>query len=114
MDSAERPSGRAAGAGRGMANRVRVFYHDKCFDGASSAAIFSRFYSERVDPEAQYVYTGLVHRAGALFDERQFDAPDNAIVDFKYSASPKITWWFDHHESAFLTKEDAEQFRSEH
>ena len=30
--------------------KVRVCFHDKCFDGASSAAIFSRFYRERIDP----------------------------------------------------------------
>ena len=23
--------------------RIKVFYHDRCFDGASSAALFSRF-----------------------------------------------------------------------
>ena len=46
---------------------------------------------------------GLVHRAGSLFDESKFDGDENAIVDFKYSTSPRITWWFDHHQSAFLT-----------
>jgi hypothetical protein len=90
--------------------RVRVFYHDKCFDGASSAALFSRFYRERIRSEADFVYSGLLHRAGALFDERQFDGDENAIVDFKYSSSPKITWWFDHHESAFLSGADAAHF----
>ena len=93
--------------------RVRVFYHDKCFDGACSAALFSRFYRERIRSEVEFVYSGLVHRAGALFDESQFDGDENAIVDFKYSASPKITWWFDHHESAFLTPADAEHFEQE-
>ncbi|MFB3916072.1 MAG: phosphoesterase [Terriglobales bacterium] len=90
--------------------KVRVFFHDKCFDGACSAALFSRFYRERIRDDVEFVYTGLVHRAGALFDERQFDGDENAIVDFKYSPSPKITWWFDHHESAFLTPEDAEHY----
>jgi hypothetical protein len=90
--------------------KVRVFYHDKCFDGASSAALFSRFYRERIRDDAQFVFSGLLHRAGALFDEKQFDGDENAIVDFKYSSSPKITWWFDHHESAFLTPADAEHF----
>ena len=56
------------------------------------------------------MFTGLLHRAGALFDEAQFDGDENAIVDFKYCSSPKITWWFDHHESAFLTPEDAAHF----
>ena len=96
-----------------MGTRVRVFYHDKCFDGASSAAVFSRFYRERIRPDADFIFTGLVHRAGALFDERQFDGDENAIVDFKYSPSSRITWWFDHHESAFLTPADAQHFRQE-
>ena len=93
--------------------RVRVFYHDKCFDGASSAALFSRFYRERIRGDVDFEFTGLVHRAGALFDEKQFDGDENAIVDFKYSSSPKITWWFDHHESAFLTPSDAEHFEQD-
>jgi hypothetical protein len=45
-----------------------------------------------------------------LFDESEFTGDENAIVDFKYSSSPKITWWFDHHLSAFLTPEDQQNF----
>jgi len=93
--------------------RVRVFYHDKCFDGACSAALFSRFYRERIRSDVDFVYSGLLHRAGALFDEKQFDGDENAIVDFKYSSSPKITWWFDHHESAFLSPADAAHFEQD-
>ena len=90
--------------------QVRVFYHDKCFDGACSASLFTRFHRECIAPGAHYEYHGLVHRAGALFDESQFTGDENAIVDFKYSASPRITWWFDHHLSAFLTPEDHQNF----
>ena len=90
--------------------RVRVFYHDKCFDGACSASLFTRFHRECVAKDAQYEYHGLVHRAGALFDESEFTGDENAIVDFKYSSSPKITWWFDHHLSAFLTAQDQQSF----
>ena len=93
--------------------RVKVFYHDKCFDGASSAALFARFYRERIAGDADFVFSGLLHRAGALFDEAEFDGDENAIVDFKYSSSPKITWWFDHHQSAFLTPADAAHFEQE-
>ncbi len=92
--------------------KVRVFFHGKCFDGTSSAALFSRFYRERIQKDAYFEFTGLVHRAGALFDENQFDGDENVIVDFKYSASPRITWWFDHHQSAFLTPEDADHYRT--
>ena len=93
--------------------RVKVFYHDKCFDGASSAALFARFYRERIAGDADFVFSGLLHRAGALFDEAEFDGDENAIVDFKYSSSPKITWWFDHHQSAFLSPADAAHFEQE-
>jgi len=91
--------------------KVKVFYHDKCFDGASSAALFARFYRERVHHDAEFTFSGLLHRAGALFDENDFTGDENAIVDFKYSSSPKITWWFDHHLSAFLTPADADHFK---
>jgi hypothetical protein len=94
----------------GYGLKVRVFYHDKCFDGACSAALFSRFYRERIREDADFVFSGLLHRAGALFNESHFDGDENAIVDFKYSSSPKITWWFDHHESAFLSPADAAHF----
>ncbi|MBV8050590.1 MAG: phosphoesterase [Acidobacteriaceae bacterium] len=93
--------------------QVRVFYHDKCFDGASSAALFSRFYRERIRNDVEFVFSGLLHRAGALFNENDFTGDENAIVDFKYSSSAKITWWFDHHESAFLTPADAAHFEQD-
>ncbi len=68
--------------------KVRICFHDKCFDGAASAAIFSRFYHERINPSAEFLYTGLTHKASALFDDDTFDGDENAIVDFKYSSSP--------------------------
>ena len=91
--------------------RVRVCFHDKCFDGASSAAIFSRFYRERIVPGAEFLYTGMTHKASKPFEDGTFDGDENAIVDFKYSSSPLLTWWFDHHQSAFLTPEDADNFK---
>ena len=91
--------------------KVRVCFHNRCFDGACSAAVFSRFYREVIDPRAEFHYHGLLHRAGQLFDEGIFDGDENVIVDFKYSSSPRLTWWFDHHQSAFLTEADAEHFR---
>ena len=92
--------------------QVRVFYHDKCFDGACSASLFMRFHRECVKTADKFSFHGLVHRAGALFDEEAFiSSGENAIVDFKYSPSPRVTWWFDHHQSAFLTPQDAEYFR---
>jgi len=94
--------------------RVRVLYHDHCFDGAASAAYFTRFMQGVFYPEAEYVYTGMAHKASQLFEPSLFDGDVNAIVDFKYSSDPRLTWWFDHHQSAFLTPEDAENYRQDH
>src|SRR3982750_4106733 len=92
---------------------TRVLYHDHCFDGAASAAYFSRFIAGAVHPDAEFRYTGMAHKASQLFEDGLFDGDENAIVDFKYSPSPKLTWWFDHHQSAFLSHEDAEHFRAD-
>jgi hypothetical protein len=90
--------------------RVRILHHDHCFDGAASAAFFSRFLEARFHPDADFHFTGLAHKASQLFEPELFDGDVNAIVDFKYSTDPRLTWWFDHHQSAFLTPEDAEHF----
>lgn len=90
---------------------MKVCYHGNCFDGVSSAAVFSRFYLEQINPGWEIAFQPMMHRAGALFDQDVFDGDENAIVDFKYCSTPHLTWWFDHHQSAFLTPEDEAHFR---
>jgi hypothetical protein len=93
--------------------KLRILYHGHCFDGVASATVFTRFYQSRINTGADVEYTSLLHRPGALFDEEMFDGDENAIVDFKYSTSNRLTWWFDHHQSAFLTPEDEAHFRQD-
>jgi hypothetical protein len=93
--------------------KVRLCFHDRCFDGTASAALFYRFYRERFDAQAEFALTGMTHRAAQPWTDGLFDGDENVIVDFKYSNSPKVTWWFDHHQSAFLTPADAESFREQ-
>jgi len=93
--------------------QLRLFFHDKCFDGAASSAVFMRFYTECVRHDVQFHFTGMTHRARHPFTPEMFDGDENAIVDFKYSSSPRLTWWFDHHQSAFLSPEDAEHFKQD-
>lgn len=92
---------------------MKVYFHDHCFDGLASAAVFSDFYVNRFKKGAEFMYEGLAHKAGQLFLDVQFDGDENAIVDFKYSSDPRLTWWFDHHQSAFLSPEDENHFRSD-
>src|SRR5260370_29754221 len=70
--------------------KLRLLYHGHRFDGVASVATFTRFYKERIHPEAEVNYTGLLHRPGNLFDLVMFDGDENAIVDFKYAASEQL------------------------
>lgn len=93
--------------------KIRILYHDHCFDGAASAAFFSRFMDGKFHPGAEFAYTGMAHTAAQTFEDNLFDGEENAIVDFKYAANPRLTWWFDHHQSAFLSPQDAEHWRQD-
>lgn len=93
--------------------KLRILYHGNCFDGAASAAIFSKFYRAKIDPKAEIYYTPTMHRAGNAFDREQFDGDENAIVDFKYCPDERLGWWFDHHQSAFLSPSDEEHFKAD-
>src|SRR5687767_5382726 len=93
---------------------VQVLFHDNCFDGAASAAVFTRFYRERIRADATFTYRGLAHQAGgAAIDPAVFTGDENAIVDFRYSQDPRLTWWFDHHVSAFQQPGDEAHFRAD-
>jgi hypothetical protein len=96
------------------AMRVRVLFHDSCFDGAASAAMFTRLHASRISPHAEYAYRGLTHHPGEVFPPNAFDGDENAVVDFRYSRDARLTWWFDHHVSAFPTPEDEAHFRVDH
>ncbi len=91
---------------------LRVLHHNNCFDGACSAAVFTKLHRECVGGADGYEYCGLAHQPGGAMSDDIFGPDENAIVDFKYSMSPKLTWWFDHHESAFLTPEMREHFEA--
>lgn len=83
------------------ATSLRIFFHDRCFDGVTSAALFAEFFRSTRDPEAVIDYQGMAHSADDPFEGIPFDAETNACVDFRYCSDPRMHWWFDHHQSAF-------------
>jgi hypothetical protein len=95
--------------------RLRVLYHGNCFDGCSSAGVFTRFYRERVAKgPVDVVYRPLEHKGDPQpFAPECFDGDENACVDFRYSQDPRLTWWFDHHASAFQLPGDEDHFRAD-
>ena len=91
--------------------RLKVLYHGNCFDGCASAALFSRFFAEREGPRLEETrFVPLHHQPGDAFPKDAFDGDVNACVDFRFSPSPALHWWFDHHASAFQAPADRAAF----
>lgn len=84
-----------------MPRVLKVFFHDACFDGTTSAALFAAFYRDVIDGRVDVLPVGMIHRDGNPFEGVPLDADDHACVDFRFSADPKMRWWFDHHPTAF-------------
>lgn len=95
---------------------LRLIYHSQCFDGAVSAALFSRFYRERLAAGDRVEYVATTYSKAQCVDPLLF-APGreaNAIVDFKYSSDERVGWWFDHHQrgSTFGTPAEAAHYEA--
>ena len=97
-----------------MARVLKIFFHDACFDGTTSAALFSAFYRDVIDHRAEAHPVGMIHRDGNPFEGVALDADDHACVDFRFCADPKMRWWFDHHPTAFQPPALRSVFEREH
>ena len=88
--------------------RVVVATHGFCFDGMCSAALFTRLLRHMHPKESfDFRYHGLGYGPGQNgVDPKLLDGDVNAVLDFRFSTSPKLTWYFDHHVSAFPSADD--------
>ncbi len=92
--------------------QVVVATHGHCFDGLCSAVMFTRFY-RHLSPHdgASFFYHGAGYGPGQNGVDPKILAGDvNAILDFRFSPSPKLDWYFDHHVSAFAAPGDREAY----
>jgi hypothetical protein len=91
--------------------RVVVATHGHCFDGLCSAVMFTRLYRHVTGAGASFVYHGAGYGPGQNgVDPKTLDGDVNAILDFRFSAAPQLTWYFDHHVSAFVTPGEREAY----
>lgn len=90
---------------------LKIFFHDNCFDGTASAAVFADFYRKHIDGSARILYQGVQHRDSDPFAGLAIDGDDNACVDFRYDE--RMSWWFDHHVSAFQPPERRQHFEAD-
>jgi len=91
---------------------VNVLHHGMCFDGAASAALFTAFFKRQAGAET-FLYIPKDHCPGDPYAEKDFDADEVVGLDFRYSQNPRMTWFFDHHRSAFQLPGDREHFEAD-
>lgn len=96
-----------------MGKRVVVATHGHCFDGMASAVMFTRLV-RHLDPEVNSLgYRTMGYGPGQNgVDAKVMDGDENAILDYRFSPSEKLTWYFDHHVSAFPGDTDRATFDS--
>jgi hypothetical protein len=93
---------------------ARILYHANCFDGCASAALLGRFLHAHAGVGLDQVESLPVqHQPGDPIPSGALSADLNAIVDFRYSTSPRLDWWFDHHRSAFQPASDRVHFEAD-
>lgn len=91
--------------------RVVVATHGHCFDGMCSAALFSHLL-DHIEPGG---HSFRYHASGYGPGQNGVDpallvGDTNAILDFRFTDTDKLTWYFDHHQSAFVSPEDRAAF----
>ncbi len=87
--------------------RVVVATHGHCFDGLCSAVMFTRLWRHRFGEGAAFTYHGAGYGPGQNgVDPKVLSGDGNAILDFRFTPTERLDWYFDHHVSAFPTAED--------
>jgi len=92
--------------------QVVVATHGHCFDGLCSAALFTQLL-QKLKPDAAlaFRYHAMGYGPGENgVPEALLDGDENAILDYRFSTSEKLTWYFDHHVSAFPTDAERSEF----
>lgn len=95
-----------------MPKRIVIATHGHCFDGLCSAVMFTRL-MRHMNPNETFTYR--YHSCGYApgqngVDPKLLVGDINAILDFRFSTAPQLTWYFDHHVSAFPTDADKSVF----
>lgn len=96
--------------------KIRIAYHGHCFDGMASAAVLARFLREREGgaDAVELSFRGLDHQPGGSFvPEAALTGDVRCVVDFRYTTSPHLDWWFDHHISGIVGDEERAHFAAD-
>lgn len=86
--------------------RAVVATHGHCFDGLCSAVVFTRLLRELRGPSLQFRYLSCSYAPRQSGLEGLLDGDENAILDYRFCATERVHWYFDHHRTAFANAAD--------
>jgi hypothetical protein len=93
--------------------RFVVATHGHCFDGLSSAVVFSRLMKELGATRPTFEYRTCGYGSGQTrAEEKLFTGDENAILDYRFCPTEKLSWYFDHHRTAFGSAPDRDVFEA--
>src|ERR1700691_3923525 len=82
--------------------QIVVATHGYCLDGLCSAAMFTRLLRHVESGPLRFTYAACAYGPGVNgVDPKVLSGDVNAILDYRFSSAPQLTWYFDHHVSAF-------------
>jgi hypothetical protein len=82
--------------------KVVVATHGHCFDGLASAAVFTQLLKEQAGSGLEFCYHACGYGIGQKTATPDlFTGDENAILDYRLTACERLTWYFDHHRTAF-------------
>jgi hypothetical protein len=83
---------------------IVVAAHGHCFDGLVSATMFTHFRDELDRRSLRFTYRSCGYGPNMqTVPHKWLNGDENAIVDFRFSDSKRLTWYFDHHITAFAS-----------
>jgi hypothetical protein len=82
--------------------RIVVATHGHCFDGLASATLFTFLARSVESARASFEYRACAYGPSAQRPTPElFDGDRNALLDFQFVPTGNLTWYFDHHTTAF-------------
>src|SRR5215471_8770107 len=90
---------------------VVVATHGHCFDGLASAVVFTRLMQQIEGGKADFSYRACGYGDGQLTPtDAVLSGDQNAILDYRFATSDRLTWYFDHHRTAFANEAERSVF----
>jgi hypothetical protein len=94
-----------------MSRKVVVATHGHCFDGLASAALFSDMLQRVEGGSLSFHYLAMGYGPGEGTNIAKMLSGDlNAVLDYRFTTAPSLTWYFDHHVTAFAGDADRATF----